>query len=66
MATIRMELAVKRVDSTKNVYDCLCETTTDFTTDTKLTTDCGVGSMAYCLADGKVYVKTSTGWGAVE
>lgn len=65
MACIRMELAVKRLNEELNVYDCLVEDDSDFSTDTKLTTDCGVGSMAYCLEDGKVYAMTSDGWGAL-
>ena len=66
MACIRMELAVKRLNTEQNIYDCLVEESDDFSTDTKLTTGCGIGSMALCLEDQKVYALTSDGWGAVE
>lgn len=36
--------------------DCLVEAVADLTG-----IDCNIGSMAYCMADGKVYVKTSAG-----
>lgn len=36
--------------------DCLVEAVTDLAG-----IDCNIGSMAYCMADGKVYVKTSAG-----
>ena len=36
--------------------DCLVEAVTDLEG-----IDCNIGSMAYCMADGKVYVKTSAG-----
>lgn len=36
--------------------DCLVEAVTDLAG-----IDCNIGSMAYCMADGKVYVKTSDG-----
>jgi hypothetical protein len=40
--------------------DCLVETVADLES-----IDCEVGSMAYCLADKKVYVKRSSGsWAA--
>lgn len=63
MACIRMELAVKRLNDELNIYDCLVEEDDDFTDDDTLDV-CGVGSMAYCLEDSKVYVKTDTGWEA--
>lgn len=66
MACIRMELAVKRLNEEMNIYDCLVEETDDFSTDTKLTDGCGVGSMALCLEDQKVYALTSDGWEAIE
>lgn len=66
MACIRMELAVKRLNNEKNIYDCLVEETDDFTEDTNLTTVCGEGSMALCLEDQKVYALTTDGWEAVD
>lgn len=65
MPCIRKELAVKRLNEEKNIYDCLVEDTDDFTDDTTLD-DCGVGSMALCLEDQKLYVLTSDGWEAVD
>lgn len=65
MACIRMELAVKRLNAERNIYDCLVETADDFSEDETLDL-CGVGSMAYCLEDKKVYAKTEDGWEAVE
>ena len=64
MACIRMEVAVKNIGG-KDIFDCLCESSSDFTGDTKLKDECGVGSMAYCLGDEKIYVKKSTGWAEV-
>lgn len=65
MACIRMELAVKRLNAEKNVYDVLVEETQDFENDAELET-CGIGSMALCLEDQKVYALTGSGWEAVE
>lgn len=66
MACIRMELAVKRLNEEMNVFDCLVEEAADFASDTKLTNGCGIGSMALCLEDQKVYALTSDGWEAIE
>ena len=41
-------------------FDCLIETTDDFSLEEMV--EMGVGSLAYCLDDNKVYAKTSTGW----
>ena len=61
MALLRLELAVNNLGS-NDIYDCMCETSSDFAGDTVLKDKCGVGSLAYCLGDDKVYVKKSTGW----
>ena len=63
MALLRKELVEKDLGGL-DVFDCLVEEDDDFTNDTVLKDKCGVGSMAYCLDDGKVYVKTDDGWEA--
>lgn len=66
---IRMELRVPRLGKNeKNVYDCLVETANDFlSTKGSMADECGQGSLAYCLEDGKVYCKDSAGdWNEVE
>ena len=64
MALLRKELAEKRLGG-KDAFDCLVESSSDFTNDDFLKTDAGVGSMAYCIGDEKVYAKKSTGWAEV-
>ena len=62
MALLRSELIEKRLNG-PDAFDFLVEEASDFTSDTVLKDNCGVGSMAYCLDDEKVYVKTDDGWG---
>lgn len=61
MARLREELIEKKLDG-GDVFDFFVESTDDFTSDTVLKDNCAVGSMAYCEADDKVYIKKSTGW----
>lgn len=61
MALLRKELIERRMDG-PDCFDFLVETASDFSSDDVLKTNSGVGSMAYCLDDDKVYVKTATGW----
>lgn len=56
MAVIRKEIQVKRLGiGEKHVFDCVIETSSDLTA-TDLN-DVGMGSMALCIADSKLYCK---------
>lgn len=63
MALLRKELVDKNIGGL-DVFDFLVEEDDDFTDDAVLSSGCGIGSMAYCLEDGKVYVKNDDGWEA--
>lgn len=66
MAVIRKEVQVKRLGvGEKHVFDCIVETASDFaSTDMN---DVGIGSIAFCLADSKLYVKKADEtWAEVE
>ena len=41
-------------------FDCLIETADDLLLDELM--EMGLGSLAYCLDDDKLYVKASNGW----
>lgn len=65
MAVIRKEIQVKRLGvGEKHVFDCMVESDEDFA-DAEMN-EVGIGSLAYCLADGEVYVKLDTGWEEVQ
>lgn len=67
MPAIRKELAVRILEAEKkNIHDYLVENISDFESDEELTTIAGVGSMAYCLEDGNVYVRQSRRWNPVD
>lgn len=56
MAVIRKEMQVRRMGvGEKNVFDCVIESSSDLTA-TELS-DVGMGSMALCIADSKLYCK---------
>jgi len=62
-------MAVVRITpqgNTTNCLDGLCTAYADLTTDTRMTA-AAVGSLMYCLEDGKLYCKTAANtWTEVQ
>lgn len=59
MAVLRKEIQVKRLSrGDKDVFDCLVELFSDFS-DPDMDS-VGIGSMAFCLEDSKLYAKDSS------
>ncbi len=62
MAIVRSEIQANQSSGTdsRSTYDCIAETAADL--NEANTSQMGIGSMAYVLENGSVYIKTATGW----
>lgn len=65
MAILRSEIQpnLSSGSDTRSTYDCIAQTAADL--NEANTAHMGVGSMAYVIATGSVYVKESSGWTAL-